>query len=108
MKPTALLAAMVISPPVAGLRPLRSARCFTSKLPKPETEYFPSTASAFWIVSKIASYTFATWALVRPSVFSATMSISSALVIGGIPSGLEFVGLGARGTVGVPRRAGAA
>ena len=55
LKTGAFLALIMIDLPVCGLRPLRSARSRTSKLPKPSNWTFSPSAKNSEILSKIYS-----------------------------------------------------
>jgi hypothetical protein len=74
LKAGTLLAAISISSPVCGLRPLRAARSRTSKLPKP----INCTLSPFFNASKMESKTAST-ALVA-SFFEISLASATAFI----------------------------
>src|ERR1019366_7363195 len=80
LKPASRFAAMVMVCPVRGLRPWRSFRSFTTKLPKPRrsTRSFACSASA--IIARTESTATSTSAFFN-SVLAATFSINCGFVI---------------------------
>src|SRR5579863_9858960 len=76
----ALLAAMLIVAPVAGLRPVRAARLETPNLPKPATDTSPPAASSAAIASNTASTAPRAWPTPIPAL-SATLPASSFFVM---------------------------
>ena len=76
LKAGAFAAAISISAPVCGLRPLRAARSRTSKVPKPTKATFSPLASSFLITSNNALTVLAVYDFGN-SVCAATKSINS-------------------------------
>src|SRR5580692_9777831 len=80
----ALLAAMLIVAPVAGLRPCRAARWLMLNFPKPARATSPPAASSSATASIVASNAWRAWLGASP-VRSATLSARSFLVMFGTP-----------------------
>ena len=52
LKPTDFDGLILIDSPVRGLRPMRAARFFTLKVPKPTIETSPAFFRPFWMLSR--------------------------------------------------------
>src|SRR5208282_5232169 len=79
LKRTLFDAGMVISSPVAGLRPLPAARVLTENVPKP-TRRTSSPLFSAWVIAPITASSASPAAALEVSVASATASINSALL----------------------------